>query len=57
MLNPSRFVQIGLAVLALILLVLGLATGVGLLGWVLALLVGLYLVAVAVARRTAAETG
>jgi hypothetical protein len=57
MLNPSRSVRIGLAVLALILLVLGLATGVGLLGWVLALLVGLYLVAVAVARRTAAKTG
>jgi hypothetical protein len=57
MLNPSRLVVIGLAVLALILLALGLATGVGLLGWVLALLVGIYLVAVGITRRTAAKTG
>jgi hypothetical protein len=57
MLHPSRQVVIGLAVLALVLLFLGLATDVGLFGWVLALLLGLYLVAVGVARgRTAKLT-
>jgi membrane protein implicated in regulation of membrane protease activity len=49
-LNPSRTLVIWLAVVALILLVLGLATDVGLFGWTLAALVALYLATVAVRR-------
>jgi hypothetical protein len=49
-LNPSRTLVICLAVGALILLVLGLATDVGLFGWTLAALVALYLATVAVRR-------
>jgi hypothetical protein len=52
MLNPSRTLVIWLALLAVGLLVLGLATDVGLFGWVLAVLVGLYLTGVAITRRT-----
>jgi hypothetical protein len=52
MLHPSRQIVIGLAVVAVVLLALGLATDVGLFGWVLALLLALYLVAVGFAHRT-----
>jgi hypothetical protein len=43
MLNPSRQVVIVLVVASVLLLALGLATGVGLIGWSLAVLIGLYL--------------
>jgi hypothetical protein len=43
MLNPSRPLVISLALVALASLLLGLATDVGLLGWSLAALLGLYL--------------
>ena len=50
MLHPSRTAVIALAVAAIVLLALGLATDVGLFGWTLSLAVGLYLAAVGVAR-------
>jgi len=43
MLNPSRQVVIVLIVMSVVLLALGLATDVGLFGWSLAALIGLYL--------------
>ena len=51
MLNPSRSVAIFLGLLALAALVLGLATDVGLFGWSLAVLLGLYLGIAAIVRR------
>jgi hypothetical protein len=51
MLNPSRQVVISLAIAALVLLALGLATDVGLFGWSLAALLALYIGLVAVGRR------
>ena len=45
MLDVSRTVLIVLAVVAIVLLVLGLATDLGLFGWVLAIIVGAYVVA------------
>ena len=45
MLNVSRTVLIVVAVIALALLVLGLTTDVGLFGWVLAIILGAYVVA------------
>jgi hypothetical protein len=45
MFNVSRTVLVILAVVAVALLVLGLATDVGLLGWVLAILLGAYVIA------------
>jgi hypothetical protein len=54
MFNASRNVLIVIAVIAVVLLVLGLATDVGLFGWVLALILGAYLVAALVrGQRTA----
>lgn len=50
MLTPSRPLVISLALAAVALLALGLATDVGLIGWTLALLVALYLGAVGVAH-------
>jgi hypothetical protein len=50
MLHPSRNAVIALAAAAVVLLALGLATDVGLFGWTLALVVGLYLAAAGVAR-------
>jgi hypothetical protein len=47
MLNPSRQVVISVAGTAIVLLALGLATDVGLFGWSLAVLLGLYLVVAA----------
>jgi hypothetical protein len=54
MFNPSRNVLAGIAVVAVVLLILGLATDVGLFGWVLALILGAYVVIAFVrGRRTA----
>jgi membrane-bound ClpP family serine protease len=50
MLNPSRTVVIALLLLAFMGLALGLATDVGLFGWIAAVLLLLYLVAVGVER-------
>jgi hypothetical protein len=51
MLNPSRPLVISIAVIALVGLVLGLATDVGLFGWTLAALLALYLAAAGIVRR------
>jgi hypothetical protein len=45
MFNVSRTVLAVLAVIALVLLVLGLATDVGLFGWVIAIILGAYVIA------------
>jgi len=50
MLNPSRQVVIVLAAASVVLLALGLATDVGLVGWSVAVLIGLYLAIAWVAR-------
>ena len=52
MLNPSRPLVMFLALIAVVALVLGLATDVGLLGWSLAVLLALYLGIAGVAQRT-----
>lgn len=52
MLNPSRTLEISLALVALAGLVLGLATDVGLFGWSLAALLVLYLAAAGITRLT-----
>ena len=44
-----------MAVFAIVLLALGLATGVGLFGWVLALILGAYVVAALIMRRRSEE--
>jgi hypothetical protein len=51
MLNPSRPLALSLVLIAFVALVLGLATDVGLFGWSLAVLLGLYLVVAGIARR------
>ena len=51
MLNPSQPLALSLALIAFVALVLGLATDVGLFGWTLAVLLGLYLVVARIARR------
>jgi len=51
MLNPSRSVSIFLGLLAFAAFVLGLATDVGLFGWSLAVLLGLYLGIAGIVRR------
>jgi peptidoglycan/LPS O-acetylase OafA/YrhL len=51
MLNPSRRIVATIAVVALMSLVLGLATDVGPFGWSLAALLGLYVMIAAVAQR------
>ena len=51
MLNPSRQLVLFLALIAVVALVLGLASDVGLLGWSLSLLLALYLGAAGIARR------
>jgi hypothetical protein len=50
MLTPSRTLVISLALVALASLVLGLASDIGLFGWSLAVLLGLYFAAVGLAR-------
>jgi hypothetical protein len=44
MFNVSRTILAVIAVVALVLLVLGLATDVGLIGWVLAIILGAYVI-------------
>jgi uncharacterized membrane protein len=51
MFNPSRQTVILIALVALVCLVLGLATDVGLFGWSLAVLLGLYLAVAGIASR------
>jgi len=51
MFNVSRTVLGVIAVIAIVLLVLGLATDVGLIGWVLAIILGAYVVAALVMGR------
>jgi hypothetical protein len=51
MLNPSRQLVLFLALIAVVALVLGLASDVGLFGWSFALLLALYLAAAGIARR------
>jgi hypothetical protein len=51
MFNVSRTVLGVIAVIAIVLLVLGLATDVGLFGWVLAIILGAYVVAALVMSR------
>jgi hypothetical protein len=48
MFNVSRTVLIAIAAIAVVLLVLGLATDVGLFGWVLAIILGAYVIAASV---------
>jgi hypothetical protein len=52
--NVSRTVLAVIAVIALVLLVLGLATGVGLFGWVIAIILGAYVIAALVRGQRAA---
>lgn len=52
MLSPSRSVVTLLAVIAVVAVVLGLATDVGLFGWSLAVLLALYLGVAGIAQRT-----
>jgi len=54
MLHPSRPAVIAIALLALVGLVLGLATDVGLFGWSASVVLALYLGAVAVTNRAPA---
>jgi hypothetical protein len=51
MFNVSRNVLVVLAVIAIVLLVLGIATDVGLFGWVLAIIVGAYVIVAFTRRR------
>ena len=51
MFKVSRTVLGVIAVIAIVLLVLGLATDVGLIGWVLAIILGAYVVAALVMGR------
>ena len=54
MFSASRTVLIAVAVIAFVLLVLGLATDVGLFGWVLAIILGAYVIAALVSNRRTA---
>jgi hypothetical protein len=51
MFNVSRTVLAVIAVIAVVLLVLGLATDVGLFGWVLAIILGAYVITAFVRGR------
>ena len=54
MFNVSRNVLVVLALIAVVLFVLGIATDVGLIGWVLAIILGAYVITSFVrSRRTA----
>lgn len=53
MFDVSRTTLVVIAVLAIVLLVLGLATDLGLFGWVLAIILGAYVVAALVIGRRA----
>lgn len=52
MLRPSRSVVLLLTLIAVVAVVLGLATDVGLFGWSLAVLLALYLGVAGIAQRT-----
>jgi len=52
MLSPSRSVVMLLALIAVVAVVLGLATDVGLFGWSLAVLLAVYLGVAGIAQRT-----
>ena len=52
MLNPPRPLVTLLALVAVVALVLGLATDVGLFGWILAVLLAVYLGVAGIAQRT-----
>jgi hypothetical protein len=54
MFDISRNVLVVLAIIAIVLFILGLATDVGLFGWVLAIIVGAYVIAAFVRTRRAA---
>jgi hypothetical protein len=54
MFNVSRTVLIAIAAIALVLLVLGLATDVGLFGWVLAIILAAYVIAAYIRGQRAA---
>jgi hypothetical protein len=51
MFNASRHVLVALAVVAIILFILGIATDVGLFGWVLAIIVGAYVITAFMRQR------
>jgi hypothetical protein len=57
MLNPSKPLVIAIAIAAFVLLALGLATDVGLIGWTLAVLLAIYLVCVGISRRMRSKAG
>jgi hypothetical protein len=54
MFSVSRNVLVVLAGVALVLFILGIATDVGLIGWVLAIIVGAYVIATLVRQRRTA---
>jgi hypothetical protein len=54
MFNVSRNVLVVLALIAVVLLILGIATDVGLFGWVLAIIVGAYVITAFVRQRRVA---
>jgi hypothetical protein len=54
MFDVSRNVLVVLAIVAIVLFILGIATGVGLFGWVLAIIVGAYVITGFVRMRRAA---
>jgi hypothetical protein len=51
MFNVSRNVLAALVVIAIVLFVLGIATDVGLIGWVLAIIIGAYVITAFVRSR------
>ena len=51
MFSPSRNVLVVLAVVAIVLFFLGIATDVGLFGWVLAIILGAYVITALVRQR------
>jgi hypothetical protein len=51
MFNVSRNVLVALAVVAVVLFILGIATDVGLFGWLLAIIVGAYVITAFVRQR------
>jgi hypothetical protein len=54
MFNASRNVLVALAIVAIVLFILGIATDIGLFGWVLAIIVGAYVVTAFVRQRRTA---
>jgi hypothetical protein len=54
MFNASRNVLVLLALIAIVLFILGIATDVGLFGWVLAIIVGAYVITAFVRQRRTA---